>query len=298
MRTKKVFLGLMILAVSGLLFTQSCSKEAVRTISATDILLAEDETYADALFEEVDNMVSSELTSLDAVAYSTSTLKSANFDVCRNITVDHPDSTRFPKIVTIDYGDGCTNVFNNDTITRAGKIIVTVSGRWNVEGSQHSVTFEDFYINGVKIEGTRITTNLGINERRHLELGIELEDGKVIFNDTGFISRESSHVREIIKRPNPQFDTIIVTGSANGVNVLGEEYTRTITDPLVLVHCAAFKLRWVISDGTVEITNSVRGNTTIEYNSDGCDGKVIINKNGYRHNYRFKYNHRNHKGGN
>jgi hypothetical protein len=45
------------------------------------------------------------------------------------------------------------------------------------------------------------------------------------------------------------------------------------------------------------MSNSVRGNTTIDYTGSGCDGTVIVNKNGYRHNYDFKYNHSKNKGG-
>jgi hypothetical protein len=279
------------------LITQSCNKDDDNRLSDTDLSLAQDEAYADALYEEVDNLVATELTTLDGNGYSVATLKSTSVDVCYTVTVDHPDSTSFPKVVTLDYGNGCTIVFNGDTITRTGQIIVTITGRWFVEGSSHIVTFNNFHMNGVKIEGTRTSTNMGWNDQNHLELGIELKNGKVIFNDTVFMTRESNHTREIIRRLSPQNDTILVTGTANGINVLGQSYTRVITSPLVMVHCDAYKWRWVIADGMIELTNSETGITTIDYTGKGCDGEVIVNKNGYRHNYDFKYNHRNHKGG-
>jgi len=292
MKTKIVLMGLMVFASAALIFTSSCAKEEEGSISASDLSLAQDETYADALYEEVDNLVSDELATLDVSGYSTDAKKSFSDNVCYTVTVDHPDSTFFPKVVTMDFGDGCAVVFNGDTIVRTGQIIVTVTGRWFVEGSQHIVTFNDFYMNGIKIEGTRTRTNLGVNEQNHLELGIELENGKVIFNDTASMTREASHVREIIRSFNPQNDTILVTGSASGVNVLGQSYTREIIEPLVMVHCAQYRWRWVIADGMVELTNSETGSTTIDYNDSGCDGEVIVSKNGYRHNYDFKFNKR------
>jgi len=276
----------------------SCSKDDGGSMSDDDLSLAQDEAYADALFEEVDNMVSEELLLLDENGYTTDTKKSFAEDICFTVTVDHPDSTHFPKVITMDYGDGCAVVFNGDTIVRKGQIIVTLTGRWFTEGSQHIVVFNNFSINDVKIEGTRTRANLGFNAANHLELGTELQDGKITFNDSLFMTREASHVREIIRHMNPQNDTILVTGSANGINVLGQAYTRTITEPLVMVHCIQYKWRWVIVDGTVELTNSETGSTTIDYSGAGCDGEVIINKNGYRHNYDFKFNHRNHKSGN
>jgi hypothetical protein len=299
MKRNKRFLGLMLIALTIVFLTPSCSKEDEGSISETDLALAQDEAYADALYEEIDNMVVSEITALDASGYLSADLKSTTEEEpCYTVTVDHPDSTHFPKVVTIDYGEGCTIVFRDDTITRKGQIILTVTDRWFMPGAENIVTFNNFYLNDVKIEGTRTITNLGLNEELHLEMGIVLEGGKITFNDTTWMTRDANHVREWIRHYSPQNDTVLITGSANGTNVLGQQYSRVITEPLVLVHCQEYKWRWVIVDGSVEVTNSETGVTTIDYSADGCDGTVMINKNGYRHNYEFKYNHsRHHKGG-
>lgn len=296
MKTRNVIFGIMAFAAATLVFLPSCSKEDEGSISATDLSLAQDETYADAMFEEVDNLVSEEIDALDKIGYDISSKKSGFEDVCFTVTVDHPDSVSFPKVVTMDFGTGCSIVFNGDTIVRSGQIIITVTDRKYVVGSQHIVTFNNFYMNGVKIEGTKTRTNLGLNSENHLEIGTELEGGKVIFNDTVMMTREASHVREIIRTLNPMNDTIMVTGSANGVNVLGQSYTRDIIEPIVMVHCTNYKWRWVIIDGLVELTNSETGTSTIDYSASGCDGDVIVGKNGFRHNYDFKYKNNNHKG--
>ena len=188
------------------------------------------------------------------------------------VTVDHPDSVSFPKVATLDFGEGCTRIYRNDTITLKGQIIVTITDHWFITGSQHVVTFNNFYINGVKLEGTRTITNKGLNDKNHFELGIVLTGGKVIFNDTAFLTRESNHVREWIRGHNPLNDTILITGTASGINIRGEQYERIITAPLVLVHCKDAHWRWVIVEGTIQITNSVTGVSTIDYTSTGCDG--------------------------
>lgn len=298
MKLNRIFARMLLSALTVLSLGLSCSREDDGSISETDLALAQDEAYADAIYTEVDNMVVSEITTLDGNGYLTLGLKSTEDEnPCYTVTVDHPDSTHFPKVVTIDYGDGCTVIFRDDTITREGQIKITITDRWFMPGAQNIVTFSDFYINGVKIEGTRTITNLGFNDEDHLELGILLEGGKITFTDNTFMTRDADHVREWIRHFNPQNDTIMITGSANGINILGEEYSRVITDPLVLVHCREYKWRWVIVDGSVEITNSTTGTSTIDYSADDCDGTVIVNKNGYHHNYDFKYNHRHHKRG-
>jgi hypothetical protein len=296
MKTTKVFLGSMVSAIAVLLMVTSCSKDDSGSISSNDIVMAQDEAYADALYEEVDNMVVSNITSLDVNHFSVMGLKSTTDDGedCVSITVDHPDSTSFPKVITLDYGTGCTKVFRDDTITWKGQIIITLTDRWFVQGAEHTVTFNNFYINDVKIEGTRTITNMGLNDRNHLELKIVLENGKITFSDTASMTRNATHVREYIRSFNPLNDTILITGTANGTNIKGEDYERLITEPLVLVHCQDYHWRWVIVAGKIQITNSVSGITTVDYSSTGCDATITIGKNGHHHNYSFKYKHHNH----
>lgn len=287
----------MLLASAGILLVPSCSKDNSGNISSKDVIAAQDEIYADALYEEVDNTVVSSITSLDLSGFSNAGLKSTEHDSddCMTVTVDHPDSVSFPKVATLDFGQGCTRIYKNDTLTLKGQIIVTVTDHWFVTGSQHVITFNNFSINGVQLEGTRTITNMGLNDKDHFELGIALTGGKVIFNDTAFMTRESNHVREWIRGHNPLNDTILVTGSASGINIQGEEYQRNITSPLVLVRCKESHWRWVIVKGTIQITNSVTGVSTIEYTSTGCESSVVLNKDGLHLNMPFMYKHHNHR---
>jgi hypothetical protein len=292
MKTKKGLLGLMMVTLVAMFFTQSCSRDEAGDISGTDITLAQDDAFADALFDDVDNFVAFELVALDDNGYSTSQLKSTGEEICYTVTVDHPDLTTFPKVITIDFGAGCSIVFNGDTITREGQIIITITNRWFITGAEHSITFNNFFINGVKIEGTRTVTNLGLNIKNHLEQSVVLEAGKVIFNDTAWVAREAEHIREWSRQLNPLHDTLWISGNASGVNILGEEYSRIIVEPLMLLRCLESQYRWVIADGIVEIYNSVRGNCTIDYSDSGCSGEVTIHKNGNEFHYRFRYRYR------
>jgi hypothetical protein len=290
-------LVLMLAVTVGVLLIPSCSKDNSGNISSKDVTSAQDEIYADALYEEVDNTVVSNVSALSGTGFTTMNLKSATCDSndCMHITVDHPDSVSFPKVVTLDFGEGCTRIFKNDTIVFSGQIIVTLTNHWFMKGSQHIVTFNNFYINGVKLEGTRTITNLGLNDKNHLELGIVLTGGKVTFNDTAFLTRESNHVRELISSHNPMNDTVLITGSAHGINIQGEQYERIITTPLVLIRCKDVQWRWVIIKGTIQITNSVSGVSTIDYSSTGCEGSAVLNKDGFHFNMPFMYRHHNHR---
>jgi hypothetical protein len=294
MKMKKQFSGLFFISL--LVFAGwSCTKDQDGNISQTDIALAKDEAYVDAVYDELDNLAMTEVKTLDENGYSESALKSTFSDVCYTVTVDHPDSTTFPKVITIDFGDGCSTVFNGDTITRSGQIILTITNRWFVPQAQHVMTFNNFYYNGAKVEGTRTITNEGLNNKLRLLISIELENGKITFSNDTFITRNASHMWEWALHMNPFNDTIFVTGTASGKNVLGENYVRTITNPLVMVPCSQTPYRYGIVDGSIDVQNSVRGNFTIDYSGDGCSHEVIIKKGGNQYNYHFQFRQRKHR---
>ena len=293
MKKKNGLIGLMFVAAAAVILTQSCSKDDTGSITETDIALAKDDAYVEALFDELDDLAIAELTTLDDNDYQTAGLKSTSEGNCYTVIVNHPDNTTFPKEITIDFGNGCTVVFNGDSITRSGQININISNRWSVQNAVQVMTFHNFYFNGAKVEGTRTMTNNGLNEQNRLEIATHLENGKVTFGENSFMTRTASHVREWKRNQNPMNDTIFVSGSANGANVLGETYNREITEPLVLVHCAALQYRWAVASGKVSVTNSGRGNMIIEHTGSGCDSDVVIEKEGDQYKYQFRYRYNN-----
>ncbi len=290
MKTNRYFFELLFVLFLGTLLISSCEKDKDQ-LSDEVITLAETEAINNAIYEEIDGTVETTLVTLDLNKYSESSVKSTSADACPVITVDHPDTTYFPKIVTIDYGDGCSFVFNNDTITRKGRIIITVTGRYFVTDAKRIITFENFYINDVKVEGTRTITNLGINDKGHLTFGIKLEDGKITFNDGKFVTCESERVREWVRSDDWSNDTVYITGWISGTNLNGDNYTCETGDPLVLVHCLIFNRRWTIVDGTLVITVGDETPITIDYGNGTCDRIINVSKDKKSRSLEFHYRH-------
>lgn len=270
---------------------QACSKEDDSLITSEDVSLAQDELYMDAVYTDVDNLVESSLATLDLNSYRPGSMKSTEDMPCAVITVEPEDGVTFPKVITIDYGEGCTIIFRNDTITYMGQVIVTVTDRYYVPGAQRIITFNEFYINGAKLEGTRTITNLGQNDEGHLEVQVTLANGKITFEDGTWATRTSNIVREWVRKEDRLEDTLYITGSAFGINILGEEYIREITEPIMMIHCPDFNYRWVRVDGTITIMNSVKGVTTIDFGDGTCESALILGKMGERYNLRFRYRH-------
>jgi hypothetical protein len=145
----KIFLIITTFAIISL---SSCKKDSV--LDQTSIDLADDDAVSDAIFEDVFNTVDYADIMLDGLQKGESA-KSEAFvivsDSCPAVTITHPSDAIWPKTITVDYGTGCTGFFEN---TRAGKIIITVTGPRRETGSKRSVTFDNYYINGIKVEGT------------------------------------------------------------------------------------------------------------------------------------------------
>lgn len=274
----------------------SCEKndlpQASVDLSATDIALAHDDAVADDIYNDVDADVLTEIQILDENDFQSVSLKTTNEEFpCLTVTVDYPDTLRFPKVITLDYGDGCTFIINGDTITKKGIIIVTLTDKFYVPGAQRIVTFNEFYMNEVKVEGVLTSTFNGVNDNDLLEYTMTLEDGKLIYDESSVYTREARHKKEWLRSEFPIEDTLFISGSSWGINIEGEEYSREIIDELVLAHCPSYGRRWVIVDGQVEST--VGDETTlIDYSDGGCDGTAVIARKGIRHRIRIRERHR------
>ena len=100
---------------------------------------------------------------------------------CATVTVTPNDST-YPKTITIDFGDSCKG---RDGKVRSGAIVIHLTAPVRRPGSVVTVTFRNFSVNRVKLEGTKIISNLS-NPPVH-KWSIQIVDGKVTFpNGRGY----------------------------------------------------------------------------------------------------------------
>ena len=101
MKTKNYLHMLSIVLVGAILF-QACEKEDTSTLTDDEITVAEDDALAENLFDEIFGIALAAEQLIDGQIFS-GTLKSAVVsDSCPNVSVDHPDSTYWPKVITIE----------------------------------------------------------------------------------------------------------------------------------------------------------------------------------------------------
>lgn len=94
-----------------------------------------------------------------------------DFIPCATVTIT--PTTGFPKTILIDFGTACT--YNGNT--RSGKIRIVLSDSVRRTGSTAVMTFENYIINGYKLEGTHTWTNTSVAPGRSWTHRVE--NGKV-----------------------------------------------------------------------------------------------------------------------
>jgi hypothetical protein len=281
----KVFL---MITASVLMTFTSCKKDK-SSLDQSSVNLADDEAVSEAVFEDVFNSVDNATIALDDAMKNGDT-KSAFLiaDSCPVITVVHPSTGIWPKKITIDYGTGCTG-FNDNT--RSGKINIEVTGPRRVKGSKRTVVFDNYFYNGIKVEGTKVFENLGLNANENFVISVTLTDGKLILPDGKTIEREAEHKREWVAgfmTANKWDDECLITGSASGKNADGISYLRTITSALHWKRVCEF-----IVGGVVKIEREGAEPFELNYGNGECDNKAVVSRGGESKEIQLRHRHRN-----
>jgi len=253
----------------------SCQKDT-SAVEQAGINIADDNAVSDAVFEDIYSTTDNADIILDQMGKSGSS-KSMEVlaDSCPTVTVTHPETGIWPKVVTVDFGEGCAGLYDN---SRSGKIIIVVTGPRLEVGSKRTITFENYYFNGIKVEGTKVVENTGYNDSQNLVCSVSLTGGKLTLPDGRFIERSFEHQREWIAgllTRNIWDDECLVTGTASGTTLEGVAYTNTITTALDWKRACFF-----IVSGVVKIQREGKEDVEINYGTGDCDAKAVVTRGG------------------
>ncbi len=257
-----------------LITLSSCDKDNPSPDQVSEAVISID---AEQDIAYIENLISGVDEDVDAAVVEVASFGRSLGEDCPSKTWEEPRGT-FPNTLTIDYGAACTG---KNGRTRSGKIIVQISDSLRLVGSTRTVTFEDFSIDTVEIEGGKTWENLGIDEvegtmtiGRTADLDLTFSDGSTAsWSHDHQVTRSIFLVRD---RPNvpkriKQFKaTLEVSGTSSGVNRDGISFASEITAPLYKPEdCFWF------SSGVREVTRN--GNTrTIDYGDGHCDRRAEV----------------------
>lgn len=184
---------------------------------------------------------------------------------CATISVTSTNGT-FPKVIIVDFGTGCTD---KRGITRKGKIIFTVSNPLFVSGATVTISHQDFYVEGRKIEGEiklkNLTTDLKVPT-----FSKEVTNGKITNEDGAYFTFSSSRKYKMIEgvsTPNNIWDDAfeVYEGNRNVNRSNGTYFTSSIKTPLLKRNSCRF-----ISKGSVTLKGT-KVDGTLDFGNGDCD---------------------------
>ncbi len=261
----------------------SCKKETEEETDTPDITAADDNSLADNIFSDVFTQVSdASENSKDSI----SSKKGSKGDTlvftkgsCATITVWPAILDSFPKYMIVDFGS--TNCICADGKSRRGKILVTVENGWYKDSaSVHTITFDNYYVNDYKVQGTKTVTNKGRNCCMELWFHVVIDNAVITKPNGDVISWES--VRERVWKegedtPWPVIcdDVYEIYGTQSGTTATGKNYTITVIDSLNVQVCC----KW-IRGGVLELNIEGLPTITVDYGDDICDNLAVATVNG------------------
>lgn len=250
-----------VILFAGLISLNSCKKETLSNV--VDFV-----TTTEDIGTQNDFILATE-EEADVISFGLLDNGAAEERGCGTVTYEKPKGT-YPNTITIDFGSGCTDANGK---VKKGKIIIAVSGDMTQQGSVRTVTHENFYIDGVKVEGTKKLENKGLSTTGTMCFTRTVTDHKLTFPDGSTATWNGSQTlcqTEGISTKARVDDVFSITGTTTGINRKGKSFESTVVTPLV----KKFVCPWFTS-GTSKVT--IDGNVaSIEFGDGNCDRIAVV----------------------
>ena len=208
----------------------SCKKiDTISQLGSTEVMVASKDFAVSENLTEDDNQIYLETTNREDISgLRPEGNRPGNLE-CAIVTVS--PASGFPKRVTIDFGAGCTSI---NGVIRKGKINIVVSDSLRFQGSTSVMTFDNYYVNNLKREGTITWTNQNTSSGRGWQR--KVENGKITDSTGHYWKFESiRNISQVAGFATPRIifdDAFSITGSGSVTNDMQMTRTNTITQPL------------------------------------------------------------------
>ena len=278
--SKKLLFTIYLILFFGLV---SCKKDEVTTEVTVDEVSVGSESGIDATMLEVDNTVEQSL----SVDYASSARVNADTITADDMVFGSCTTKKFyrllgKKIIVYDTIRGCIGYGGR---VRKGTITIdyTPNAAYPLFPTR-SVTFKNFYIDSIKVEGTRVITFKGATaDFLTYTHEISLKNGKFTWPDGSSATREETKTRTytINSIAAKQVTKVTYSGDVTGTNRNGKTYLSKVSEktPLIFSIDCLSQGKPVCTQGILE--HIVDGTTySIDYGEGVCDNTAIITVNG------------------
>lgn len=248
----------------------SCIKERDH-----DTLAAEDATFALWVYDNAIN-IANEAATL-TTGDNLNLYKTSGF--CATITNN-------PGFIVVDFDT--VNCLCNDGRTRRGKILIAYTGTYKDSNETRTITFENYYVNDNKINGTETITGMGLNSSGNMYYGVTIDAAIDVLDTLGALTYKADLTREwTTGNGTAQWgdDMYAITGTGQGVNIYGNNYAFNALEPVMkptAITCRYF------TDGILEVQPQGRTFRSIDYGNGSCDSRATVTIDRKQHNIVLK----------
>lgn len=277
MKTKFLLIG----ACIALTFFAGCNSDE-NTNDGTTTAISNDEIVTnskiDASIEDVTNIAEYQFTAQQNINNKPDGTIKNFLPSCATVTTVLTNNT---WTNTVDFGtEGCT-LENGNSIK--GKMVISFSNDFSSSTQTISYTFEGFYHNGRKLQGsksivrTRKATNLQSEVHPVLTAAVDMT---ITFDDGKVYTRKGTLIKETIAGYDTWFNwednVTVVTGSGTTTFPNGDTFSTEITTPLEFN--ATCKQPFALK-GILSITKN-EAIALVDYGNGDCNTLVNVTKDG------------------
>ncbi|MEO7767891.1 MAG: hypothetical protein ABIS01_10705 [Ferruginibacter sp.] len=253
-------------------FTACKKANSAKAEIETTIELSTEQAVADNLTEDANDIFMEAATQNGLTGEATlAPFQSRGMLACASVTIT--PLTGFPKIIVINFGTGCTSA---NGIIRKGKINIVLSDSSRKTGSTAVLTFDTYYVNGFKKEGTVTWTNNNTATSKGWQR--KVENGKITAPNGKYWLH--SGVKNVVQTAgyntprNLLDDVFLITGTSTISNSNSETSTSSIIDALEKSTACEN-----ITKGSIEL-NGPNHSAVIDFGNGECDNTATISVDG------------------
>lgn len=247
-------------------FVSSCNTDDAPPMLEPDLSVVNEELAINGMLEDLNNVTLNVLGSGGLAARTNVVLPSSKLCPGAKVTMDKSN-----KEITVDFGDGCTS--ENGTL-RKGKIMISYNGNLLFPTAKITTSFENYEVNGYKIEGVRSMINKSFDlATNSIDLEVSTQNAKVTWPDNTFVTFSSNQTQNI--QLSPEGYQTSTTGTVSGVSREGFNYTAIVTDSIVVTENCIESGITAPSSGMVSFKYN-NTETTVDYGDGSCDNLVTV----------------------
>jgi hypothetical protein len=273
MKTKSLIIAFASLTI----ILTSCKKERENALEEveTTFELSEDQAVADNLNQDASDVLEEAAAKNNLLGGEGGCNAPSIMNWIGNCAVV-TESGSFPvKTIKIDFGTGCTSPSG---VVRKGIINIVLTDSVRKSGSIATTTFDNYYVNGFKKEGTIIRTNTTVANSNTRSFNRTVNNGKIT-SPAGKVWTHSSNINITqtagVSTPCDLTDDVFtLAGTRTATNAAGKTRTSTTQTPLQKkMSCAN------IDQGILQVQGT-NHTALIDFGSGSCDNLATISIDG------------------